>query len=176
MKGTSLRVLKYPHPQLRAENAAITEFDAELKTLAEEMLMVMYAAEGIGLAAPQVGINKRLMVFNEHVDKPEKEMVLVNPRITAVSPETDVLEEGCLSFPLINGDVQRHKWVDVEYFTLSGEKKQLKFKDYQARIFQHEYDHLDRVLFIDKLVPLDKKLNQKRLDKAVKKYGPGAAP
>jgi len=125
VKGTNLRILKYPHPQLRANNAEIVEFDESLQQTAKEMLMVMYAAEGIGLAAPQVGINKRLMVFNEAGEpaKKEQEMVLVNPVIIARSEETNLKEEGCLSFPQINGDVQRHLWVEIEYQTVAGEKK-----------------------------------------------------
>jgi peptide deformylase len=105
-------------------NAEVSTFDDSLMQTAKEMLMVMYAADGIGLAAPQVGINKRLMVFNEagEPEKKEQEMVLVNPVITAKSEETNLREEGCLSFPQINGDVQRYEWVEVEYQTTSGEK------------------------------------------------------
>ena len=176
--GTSLKILKYPHPQLRAENSIISEFNDELKQTAQEMLLIMYAADGVGLAAPQVGINKRLMVFNEVGDRfqKEKEMVLVNPIILAKSQETDVQEEGCLSFPQINGNVERSLWIEVEYQTLTGETKRVKFEGFPARIFQHEYDHLDKVLFIDRFVPIDRKMNQKRLDKYVKRFGPGAAP
>lgn len=178
VKGTRLKVLKYPHPQLRAENEVVLTFDDSLKQIAQEMLLVMYAAEGIGLAAPQVGINKRIMVFNEYGEpsKADKEMVLVNPIIVNKATETDILEEGCLSFPLISGKVVRPIWVEVEYNDLSGAKKAVKLTGYQARIFQHEYDHLDKVLFIDRLIELDKRMNQKRLDKYVKKYGPGGAP
>jgi len=124
VKGTKLRILKYPHPQLRAMNAEVSTFDDSLMQTAKEMLMVMYAADGIGLAAPQVGINKRLMVFNEagEPEKKEQEMILVNPVITARSVETNLREEGCLSFPQINGDVQRYEWVEIEYQTTSGQK------------------------------------------------------
>lgn len=130
VKGTKLRILKYPHPQLRAPNEVISTFDDSLKQMAKEMLMVMYAADGIGLAAPQVGINKRLMVFNEagEPEKKEQEMVLVNPVITAKSEETNLREEGCLSFPQIHGTVQRHTWVEVEYQAISGEKKKTYVK------------------------------------------------
>lgn len=178
VKGTKLRILKYPHPQLRAENAKIELFDDNLKQLASEMLLVMYAADGIGLAAPQVGINKRLMVFNEagSPSVPEKEMILANPVVITRSEETNLREEGCLSFPLISGHVERHVWIEVEYNNLAGETARVKLQGMPARIFQHEYDHLDKVLFIDRLVPADKAQNQKRLDKYVKKYGPGGAP
>lgn len=175
VKGTKLKILKYPNPKLRTENVPVVEFNADLHQMAKEMLLIMYAADGIGLAAPQLGLNVRLMVFNEVGDqgKAEKEMILVNPVILGKSDEKDLREEGCLSFPLISGKVERHKWIEVEYQTISGEKIKKKFEGMPARIFQHEYDHLDKVLFIDRLVPEDKALNQKRLDKYVKKYGPG---
>jgi len=179
VKGTKLKILKYPNPKLRSENAAVSTFDASLQQKAKEMLLIMYASDGIGLAAPQVGINERLMVFNEFGDpaKVDKEMILVNPVILAKSEEKDVREEGCLSFPLISGKVERHTSIEVEYQVVdSGEKVRTRFQGMPARIFQHEYDHLDKVLFIDRLVPEDKAMNQKRLDKYVKKYGPGGAP
>eukprot|EP01036_Dinobryon_divergens_P028195 gene28195-37098_t len=177
VKGTKLRVLKYPHPQLRQENEIIVSFDENLKKIAQEMFLVMYAAEGIGLAAPQVGVNKRLMVFNEMGDaeKPDYEMALVNPVILSQSSDKKLGEEGCLSFPMIYGHVERSEWIEVEYQTLQGEKVVKKFEGRPAVIFQHEYDHLDKVLFIDRLVENDRKMNQKRLDKYVKKYGAGAA-
>lgn len=111
------------------------------------MMSVMYAAEGVGLAAPQVGINKRLMVFNEEGDPqyPEKEMVLVNPTIIAKSPERATREEGCLSFPDIGGHVSRAVWIEVEYQDMEGVRKTVVLEGISAVIFQHEYDHLDKV-------------------------------
>ncbi len=132
--------------QLRSENVFIEKFDDDLMKLSREMLLVMEAADGIGLAAPQVGINKRLMVFNAKGDgNDENNMVLVNPIIVETSPEKDSREEGCLSFPQINGKVDRFKWVSVDYLTTAGEKKSTKFQGFEARVFQHEYDHLDKV-------------------------------
>ncbi|KAJ1424255.1 dubious peptide deformylase [Ochromonadaceae sp. CCMP2298] len=173
--GTKLRILKYPHPKLRAPNLPITSFDAALTQTATEMLMVMYAADGIGLAAPQVGVNMNLMVFNEKDDK-EHEMILCNPEVVGASGIMALGEEGCLSFPQIYGQVQRNTWVEVSYQTLAGERVNRRFEGKPAIIFQHEFDHLDKVLFIDRLEEEDKKLNQKRLEKYVKKYGAGAAP
>jgi peptide deformylase len=176
--GTKLKILKYPHPQLRAENEEVTVFDERLADKARQMLLVMYAADGIGLAAPQVGINQKLMVFNEMGDPEnvDKEMILVNPSIISKSEDTNMREEGCLSFPQINGEVERSISIDVEYQTLTGEKKEVKLENLPARIFQHEYDHLDKVLFIDRFEERDQKINKKRLDKYIKKYGPGGAP
>ena len=92
-------------------------------------------------------MNKRLMVFNEkgESNEPNFEMIIVNPIITGQSTETDLEEEGCLSFPLIRGQVYRHRWITVDFQTLTGEKKTLKMEGWPAQIFQHEYDHLDKV-------------------------------
>jgi peptide deformylase len=176
VKGTKLKILKYPHPKLRTENTPVTVFGEDLRRIASEMLLVMRAADGIGLAAPQVGINQRLMVFNEFADSGKSDMILANPGIISKSEETDSKEEGCLSFPQINGDVIRSKWIEVEYTTVSGDKVQKRFEGLAARIFQHEYDHLDKVLFIDRFGEKDKAMNSKRLEKYVKKYGPGGIP
>lgn len=94
-----------------------------------------------------MGVNKRLMVFNEKGDSDAAsfEMILVNPVVTGQSDETDLEEEGCLSFPLILGKVYRHKWISVDYQNISGDKKSLKLEGWPARLFQHEFDHLDKV-------------------------------
>lgn len=170
--------MRYPHPKLRAENAVIDKFDDELKATAKEMLSIMYKDDGVGLAAPQVGVNKRLMVFNEEGDitKPQLEMILANPVIVGRSDVMALREEGCLSFPMINGKILRHEWIEIEYQNIGGERVSKRLEGFPARIFQHEYDHLDRVLFIDRFVDEDKALNKKRLEKYVKKYGADAAP
>lgn len=118
-----------------------------MKQTANEMLLVMYAADGIGLAAPQVGINQRLMVFNEKGEASETtyEKVLVNPTIVEKSEETFESDEGCLSFPQIYGRVLRHKAIEVDYQTLDGTAVRTRFEGNPSRIFQHEYDHLDQV-------------------------------
>ena len=118
VEGTDLTVLKYPHPSLRNENVEITEEelkDGSISKIAKEMFLVMYASEGVGLAAPQVGINKRLMVYNESGDRKKwlNEMVMVNPKIVEFSEAKDVENEGCLSFPDMRGDVERSKWIKV---------------------------------------------------------------
>ncbi|CAM9730907.1 unnamed protein product, partial [Laminaria digitata] len=130
VEGTDLRVLKYPHPALRAENAEIEVFDDDLKKLAKDMLKVMYAAKGVGLAAPQVGVNKRLMVFNPEGDAGHwlDEIVLVNPQIVATGKGKITDEEGCLSFPGMGGQ--------VEALNARGKKVKKKYTDWTARIFQ----------------------------------------
>ena len=84
-------------------------------------------------------------------------------------------EEGCLSFPQINGDVERSRAIEIEYQTVTGTERSITLEGFAARIFLHEFDHLEKVLFIDRLGDTDRKMNQKRLDKYIKKYGPGAA-
>lgn len=124
-------------------------FDDNLSTVTSEMLMVMRAANGIGLAAPQVGINKNIMVFNiegEPTQIHEHEVVFINPEIIAKSASKSIGEEGCLSFPNMVGKVVRHNWVEVRYQTLTGERLTTKLEGYTGVIFQHEYDHLNKVL------------------------------
>jgi len=174
---SGLQIFKYPAPTLRAPNEEITEFDDNLKTLSRRMFDIMYEAEGVGLAAPQVGINKRLMVYNEHGD-PKKwmsEMVLVNPQIVEKSAATDIETEGCLSFPGMNGPVKRSKWIKVEAKNLKGKTFKKKFVEWEARIFQHEYDHLEGVVYIDHLDDESRADVQPVLDELIIEFGPNAA-
>ena len=185
VEGTDLRVLKYPHPSLRAPNEEIpmeelTGPGSDISKIAKEMFLVMYATQGVGLAAPQVGINKRLMVYNDTGDAKKwmKETVMINPKIVEFSDATDVEEEGCLSFPNMGGDVQRSKWIKVEAQNLKGKKMKKKFKGWEARIFQHEYDHLDGKVYIDRLAedgPHGRKEVQPRLDELINEFGEGGA-
>ena len=175
-----MMVLKYPHPALRAENADITDEElksGEIAKIAKEMFLVMYATEGVGLAAPQVGINKRLMVYNESGDKKKwlQETIMVNPKIVEFSDAKDIENEGCLSFPDMRGDVQRSKWIKVEAQNLKGKKFKKKFKGWEARIFQHEYDHLDGVLYPDRLTEEGKDEVKPRLDELISDFGDGGA-
>lgn len=151
-----LQVLQYPHPKLRAQNARLGVFDDNLRQLVAEMFDIMYRDEGVGLAAPQVGVNIRLMVFNAEGERGKgEELVLANPRIISSSRSQDLQEEGCLSFrklkssELILGDVKRQLKVKVKAQDINGQKFQRSFSDWTARIFQHEYDHLQGTLFPD---------------------------
>lgn len=178
--GTDLRVLKYPHPALRAPNVEITEEEltsGEFSKIAKEMFLVMYATNGVGLAAPQVGINKKLLVFNQSGDKKKwlEEVIMVNPKIVEYSDAIDVEQEGCLSFPGMNGDVERSKWIKVEAQKLNGKKMKKKFIGWEARIFQHEYDHLDGIVYPDRLEEEGKELVKERLGELVKEFGEGGS-
>ena len=135
------------------------------------MLKKMYASGGIGLAAPQVGINKRLMVYN--IQDPNEqyfENVMVNPKIVNYSDYTDLEEEACLSFPNMSGIVERPCYIQVVYQDLQGEKQKIIFEDYEARVFQHEYDHLDGVLYIDRLNESSRQQVQPRLDELIEEF------
>lgn len=180
VEGTDLRIVKYPHPALRAPNDMVTEEelkDGSVAKVAKEMLLLMYAAEGVGLAAPQVGINKRLMVYNEEGD-PKKwlsEIIMINPKIVEYSEAKDVSIEGCLSFPEMDGDVERSKWIKVEAMNLRGKKIKRKYQGWEAKIFQHEYDHLDGVVYIDRLTEEGRAEVQPTLDGLIENFGEGGA-
>jgi peptide deformylase len=180
VEGTNLRIIKYPDPVLRAPNAVITEEELKegsVAKLAKEMFLLMYAAEGVGLAAPQVGVNKRLMVYNESGDAKKwlDEIVMVNPRIVEFSEAKDIDVEGCLSFPEMTGDVERSKWIKVEAMNLRGKTIKRKFNGWEARIFQHEYDHLDGVVYIDHLSEAVRAEVTPTLDGLIEDFGEGGA-
>mmetsp|Transcript_1594 Transcript_1594/g.2484 ORF Transcript_1594/g.2484 Transcript_1594/m.2484 type:complete len:260 (-) Transcript_1594:5-784(-) len=168
-----LRIVRYPHPALRAKNEEITEFDDELKALSKNMLKLMYVAQGVGLAAPQVAKNVRLMVFNPEGDEKKWlfETVLVNPEIVERSEGQEQEVEGCLSFPGMSGPVQRAKWIKVKYQDLKGKSKKKKYVGWEARIFQHEYDHLEGVVYPDRLEEEAKQEVQARLNELVAEFG-----
>ncbi|CAM8971151.1 unnamed protein product [Rhodiola kirilowii] len=147
-----LRIVEYPDPRLRARNKRIETFDENLKKLAEEMFDVMYKTDGVGLAAPQVGVNVQLMVFNPEGEKGEgEEVVLVNPKVYKSSQKLVPFEEGCLSFPEIYADVKRPESIKIDARDITGAKFSLNLSGFPARVFQHEFDHLQGVLFFDRM-------------------------
>ncbi|CAI5490756.1 unnamed protein product [Closterium sp. Naga37s-1] len=149
-----LDIVLYPDPRLRAPNKRVNVFDESLQKLVAEMFDVMYRTEGVGLSAPQVGVNARLMVYNPVGERGKGvEMVLVNPRIVKYAKARDVIEEGCLSFPKIYADVERPLGVKVDAQDINGRKFSISLKEWQARIFQHEYDHLEGTLYFDRMTP-----------------------
>ncbi|TVU02570.1 hypothetical protein EJB05_51980, partial [Eragrostis curvula] len=171
-----LQVVKYPDPILRARNKRINTFDDNLRALTDEMFDVMYKTDGIGLSAPQVGVNVQLMVFNPAGVKGEgEEIVLVNPVVYKSSKRLIVFEEGCLSFPgiyanvvvrivsvpillpyyvgehCVPGSLQRPDNVKIEAQDVTGAKIKVKLSGLPARVFQHEFDHLQGILFFDRM-------------------------
>ena len=152
-----MEVLVYPDPVLRRGGKTVTTFDADLQRTAQEMLAAMSEEGGVGLAAPQVGIEHKLLVLNPTGDAADRagELVLCNPKITRKKGR-EYGEEGCLSFPGIQAEVER--WIDitVSYQDLDGKEQVLTATEWLARIVQHELDHLEGVLFTDRLTAADK--------------------
>jgi peptide deformylase len=143
---------------LRQVATEVDEFDGKLVQLGEEMIDFMHDSDGIGLAAPQVGISKRFLVIDiSPIEDDEVPRVFVNPTIIESMGEC-TLEEGCLSIPDVREDVTRPEEILLKYSTTSGEAKTEKFSGWMARVLQHEIDHLDGVLFVDYLTPIKKKL------------------
>jgi peptide deformylase len=145
-------ILPYPHPALRWKSKPIQEINEDLRKVVAEMFELMYAAKGIGLAANQVGLPYRLFILNLSADPElkDEEIVFLNPDILKRKGTTEG-EEGCLSFPGMYGQVKRAAKIDVEAFDLSGECFEYSLDDLAARAVQHESDHLDGVLFIDRM-------------------------
>ncbi len=151
---------------LREKAAGIEKFDEELKQLVEEMFDTMHEADGIGLAAPQVGLSIRLLVTDtSELEKGTQPTAFINPQIVASEGES-TFEEGCLSIPGVREEVTRPEKITLEYQTVDGVKKKEDFEGWQARVLQHEIDHLDGVLFIDYLSPVKKKLIASQLTAA----------
>ncbi|MDA1259825.1 MAG: peptide deformylase [Planctomycetota bacterium] len=165
-------VVLYPDPRLRAKNAPVEVFDAELAATARAMFEAMYRTEGVGLAAPQVGINRRLLVYNPtgKAEEADLEIVLCNPKIAWKSRVIEPGREGCLSFPAIYGQIDRPIAVKIEAQGLDGAPVTLELEDWDARIFLHEFDHLDGVLFTDRMTPADKTRNAPALEELVDRY------
>jgi peptide deformylase len=156
-----LKIVLWPDPRLRKVSAEVTTFNDDLKTLTARMFDLMRAARGVGLAAPQVGENIRLFVMN-HTGKPEDDRIFVNPVLTDAEGDDDG-EEGCLSLPNIHVDVIRSKKVHMAAQDVAGVRFQEDATGYVARIWQHEFDHLNGVLLTDRMGPVAKMANRKIL-------------
>ncbi|NOZ50959.1 MAG: peptide deformylase [Chloroflexi bacterium] len=157
-----LTVITLGDPRLRKKCKSIKRFDQRLRQLVDNMVETMAAANGVGLAAPQVGINERLIVVQmpeeEFEDDPQagKLFVIVNPKIVRARGEKVSEDEGCLSIPGYIGEVERYPTATIKGFDVEGRPLRIKAFDYLARIFQHEIDHLDGVLFIDHITEPEK--------------------
>ena len=158
-------IVKYGDPILEKNTAAVTQFDAELADLAEDMFASMYAAQGVGLAAPQIGKGIRMAVVDVTAGKnPEAKIVLVNPEVIHAEGEKRE-EEGCLSIPGFRGYVVRPLFVTVRAQTVIGESFEIRGEDLLARAFCHEIDHLNGVLFIQHLSMLKRDLIRRKIKK-----------
>ena len=176
----SLAICNYGNPVLRKKAEEVTEITGQIHELAKDMLETMYEERGVGLAAEQVGRTERMFVIdippesdmgddgqreNPDVEMP---MVLINPKITAHSDEVQVGPEGCLSFPEIFANVERWYEVDAEYMNLEGHQVQVHAKGLLARAIQHELDHLDGILLVDRMSHVKKVALGGKLKRLVK--------
>jgi len=161
------KILIHPDPRLKKTCAAVPDISDELRTLAADMLETMYAAPGIGLAAPQVGVLERLIVLDCEKDEAAEPapLVMVNPRIISASDETNVYDEGCLSIPDQYAEVTRPKEVSVEWLDLDGNLQTRDMDGLWATCVQHEIDHLEGKLFIDYLKPLKRQMITRKMQK-----------
>lgn len=161
-------IVKYPDPILQKPTEPVTEFDDELRSFVDDMFESMYAAQGIGLAAPQVGVSKRLTVIDLSFKKnPEDKIVLINPEIIHKEGKQNE-EEGCLSLPEIREKVSRAEKVRVRAQDVEGKWFELDAEELLARAFQHEIDHLDGVLFIFRVSALKRDLLLRKIRKMQK--------
>ncbi|WP_213545455.1 peptide deformylase [Vannielia litorea] len=164
----SLRdILIHPDPRLKKPADPVTEFDRELQRLADDMLETMYDAPGIGLAAPQIGEMRRLLVMDCIKDDAEepRPMVLINPEVVWTSEEKNTYEEGCLSIPEQYADVTRPAEVKVRWQGLDGAETEEQFSGLWATCVQHEIDHLNGKLFIDYLGPMKRQMITRKMQK-----------
>ncbi|MEM9276405.1 MAG: peptide deformylase [Cyanobacteria bacterium P01_F01_bin.143] len=137
---------------LRQPAKRVSKIDDNVRKLAKEMLQTMYSQDGIGLAAPQIGVNKQIIVIDCELDKPNvPPLVLINPKITRSSKQVCSAEEGCLSIPGVYLDVTRPEAIEVSFKDENGKPRKIKAKDLLARVIQHEMDHLNGVMFVDRV-------------------------
>lgn len=183
LEGEKLTIHTYPSPVLKKVATPVTEFNEELRLLIKNMLYTMYHAPGIGLAAPQVGVSKRFFVLDIWFDREKvtlsdgseeyrlsnfKPMVFINPIFKNKEGEV-IHEEGCLSVPGVFEDVKRAEFVTVEYFDMFGNFQTLEADELLSVCLQHENDHLDGIVFIERLSFLKKQLIEKKFLKQQKK-------
>jgi peptide deformylase len=169
---TILPILIEPEPVLRKKAAPVAKVTRDVEALLDNMLATMYAAPGIGLAAPQVGVSQRLVTIDLGLrdekaapDKPVDVYKLINPEIIGVSEEQNVYEEGCLSIPGIYEEVTRPARIRVKFQTVAGKTEELDLDGLLATCFQHEIDHLNGILFIDYLSKLKRDMILRKMKK-----------
>ena len=176
-----MKIITLPDPILKKKCEPVTEVNDEIRKLLNDMLSTMYKAPGIGLAAPQIGINKRLIVMDVspraglkryQLEKDEKKeeikpnpIQMINPEITWVSEKKHTDQEGCLSIPGVMADVTRPSSCKVKYLDKNGESKELRAEGILARCIQHESDHIDGILFIDHLSKTKKDMILRKIKK-----------
>jgi len=172
---SALKIVPYPHPALRHVAKPLTSLDNDIRRAAAQMLEVMYGARGLGLAAPQVALPYRMLVMNFVGDaaRADQECVAINPVLIEKKNGIEEASEGCLSFPELFQKVRRAKTVVVQAYDLDGQLYEMTANDLAARLWQHEIDHLDGILYIDKMAPLGKRAAKPWLEDFEDKYRRG---
>ena len=161
-----LSIIHAPDPRLKVKSKPVEKVDASTAKLLDDMLETMYAAPGIGLAAIQVGVAKRMLVIDlSKDDEPKKPLKVINPEVIDVSETDKVWEEGCLSLPEQYAEVERPEWVEIKYLDETGAEKRLKADGVLAVCLQHEMDHLDGILFVDHLSAVKRNMILRKLVK-----------
>ncbi len=165
-----LDIVLWPHPVLLAGTDPVTEVDDEIRAVVGEMRRVMFELRGVGLAAPQVGIAKRIMLVCP-TGEPGTDVVVLNPEIELIEASGDEIDdEGCLSFPQIYGRVRRANSIRVRYQDLDLRTRELELNGFVARVFQHEKDHLDGTVFIDRMEPESREEVEPQLEELRERY------
>lgn len=159
------------HPVMKQKTEDVQEFGDDIRTIAQNLIDTMIGTgNGVGLTANQIGERKSIFVIDKNIKKEEKPdpIVIINPKILAFSEETEEQTEGCLSVPELWEDVERAKEIEVLYYDLDMKEIKATFSDFMARVFQHEYDHLQGILFFERISPLRKMLIKNKLKKIEK--------
>lgn len=162
-------VTLYPESVLRKTAEPVSVFDEGLRRIVAAMFRRMDASKGVGLAAPQVGLRKRILVLNP-TGEAKDNLALVNPTIVARSGPQTLFDEGCLSFPGIYAEIKRPERCTVTAFDPDGKPIEKEYDGFVSRIIQHEYDHLEGVLLVDRMSPADKLANKAALEELIAKY------
>ena len=165
-----MKILQLPNPILRQKSVEIPKVDANIRKTLDDMLETMYDANGVGLAAPQVGLLQRMLVIDIAAKDEEKQpLKMVNPKMVWHSDEIQTCSEGCLSIPNQFAPVERFLSVRIEYLDENGQSQNMTADGFLAVAIQHEMDHLDGVIFIDHISPLRRKMLLKRHEKQLKR-------
>lgn len=165
-----MKIVHFPHPALTTKAQDVIEFNDELKNIATSMIELMHSSNGVGLAANQVNILKRIFVMDcNKDDEGSVPYVFINPKIISISEENKDYKEGCLSFPSLYVDVKRPSIVKLQWQNLQGEVQEKEFSDLEAVCVQHEIDHLDGINFIDRISKTKRQMSLLKYSKNKKK-------
>ncbi|MGC4032305.1 MAG: peptide deformylase [Tepidisphaeraceae bacterium] len=171
MPVKKLSILTYPDPRLRVAAKPVSAFDDDLKSIIEQMFKLMREEQGVGLAAPQVGVDLRLFVAN-HTGKPEDDRVAINPTLTDAEGN-EAGEEGCLSLPKIRAEIDRFETLTLKAQDADGTPYEVTATGFEARVWQHEFDHLNGVMIIDRMPFTAKMAARRQLRQLEDDFKPG---